>query len=259
MHAPAHWHRLEFLSDVHLHPEEAATAQAWTQALQSSTADALFILGDLFEVWIGDDDDSPFLSACRQTLQDTARARAVYFLCGNRDFLVGHDFLQRTGVQALSDPTVLDLGVCRLLLSHGDALCLDDTEYLAFRTEVRSAAWQQAFLAKPLEERRTIARKLRTESEARKQTHTMPYSDVDAALARQWLSDAQAHVLIHGHTHQPAVHTLNAQTSPALQRWVLSDWEADAQPPRLERTVWQRQDLHNGHCGLSREPLSLAS
>lgn len=251
MQAPAHWNRIEFLSDVHLHAKEPDTARAWASCLQSSTADAIFILGDLFEVWVGDDDDSAFVASCIDTLIATTAQRPVYFLCGNRDFLVGPSFLQRTGLQALSDPSVLDLGGCRLLLSHGDALCLDDAEYLAFRAEVRGQAWQEAFLSRPLSARRAIAQGLRAQSESHKQSQT-DYADVDAALARQWLNDAQAHVLVHGHTHRPASHILG---SSGMQRWVLSDWDALADPPRLERTVWQRQDMHNGHCGLSREPL----
>lgn len=255
MQAPAHWDRIEFLSDVHLHANEPLTARAWASCLQHSRADALFILGDLFEVWVGDDDDSEFIASCLDTLRITARQRAVYFLCGNRDFLMGDAFFQRTGVHALDDPTVLDLGACRLLLSHGDALCLDDTDYLAFRAEVRSASWQQTFLARPLAERRVIAQALRAQSESRKHSQ-VTYADVDAALACEWLTQANAQMLVHGHTHRPGVHALGAHNGHALQRWVLSDWDAQAQPPRLERTVWQRQDVDNGHQGLSREPLA---
>ena len=264
MQAPAHWNRIEFLSDVHLHAKEPETARAWTSGLQTSTADAIFILGDLFEVWVGDDDDSEFVSSCLDTLKATARQRAVYFLCGNRDFLIGATFFQRTGIQALDDPTVLDLGACRLLLSHGDALCLEDTEYLAFRTEVRSPAWQQAFLAKPIAERRAMAQYLREQSELRKKamlaSHSsherqLQYADVDTPLAQQWLQEANAQVLVHGHTHQPAEHALGVRDGQAQQRWVLSDWDARATPPRLERTVWQRKDIDNGRHGLSREPL----
>ena len=256
MQAPAHWNRIEFLSDVHLHAKEPDTARAWASCLQSSSADALFILGDLFEVWVGDDDDDAFVQTCLHTLRTTARTRAVYFLCGNRDFLIGQDFFLQTGVQALSDPTVLDLGVCRLLLSHGDALCLDDTEYLAFRSEVRSPEWQQAFLAKPLAERRAIAQHLRTQSESRKQNQT-DYADVDARMATEWLDQTQAQVLVHGHTHRPGVHAMAQASGQTLQRWVLSDWDARSDPPRLERTIWQRQDVTNGHHGLSRERLAL--
>lgn len=247
----AEWQRLEFLSDVHLHVDQPDTARAWQTHLLGSQADALFILGDLFEVWIGDDDDSPFVASCIDTLAQAARQRPIYFLCGNRDFLVGPSLMQRTGMQALHDPCVLDAGACRFLLSHGDALCVDDTAYLAFRQQVRSESWQRDFLAHPLAQRRAVARALREQSEARKQTQSQ-YADIDADMARQWLTQAQAQLLIHGHTHRPGVHAFNAQQS----RWCLSDWDAQAHPPRLECTVWQRSQLNNGHWGLSREPLA---
>jgi UDP-2,3-diacylglucosamine hydrolase len=129
----------------------------------------------------------------------------------------------------LADPTVFVFGAHRWLLSHGDALCLDDTDYLAFRAQVRDAAWQARFLARPLAERRAIARGLRAESEQLKATDRV-YADVDAPAALAWLHAAGARVLVHGHTHKPAEHALDAQH----RRVVLTDWDADAAPPRLE-------------------------
>ena len=252
--APAHWQRVDFISDLHLDASEPATFQAWVQHMAHTPADALFILGDLFEVWVGDDNQDPFALQCMAVLKATAQRLPVYFMCGNRDFLVGTELLKATGMQGLNDPTVLDLGpTLRLLLSHGDALCLDDHDYLTFRAQVRHPEWQAAFLAKPLAERQAYARNVRQQSEARKQTHTN-YADVDPAAACAWLTASNAQVLLHGHTHKPATHDLGH----GLIRWVLSDWHATSQPPRLEVVSWLRQNAQSPTRGLCRLPLCQA-
>ncbi|MEK9803982.1 MAG: UDP-2,3-diacylglucosamine diphosphatase, partial [Curvibacter sp.] len=213
LHAPAHWRVVDFISDLHLQASEPRTVQAWQDYLARTRADALFILGDLFEVWVGDDglagddEDARFERGCIASLQATGQRCALYFLHGNRDFLFGAEAARRAGCTLLADPTVLDFGGRRWLLSHGDALCLDDRDYLAFRAQVRTAAWQQNFLAQPLAQRRAVARSLRQQSEQRKRSG-LAYADVDAAMARQWLQEAAATTLIHGHTHQPADHPL---------------------------------------------------
>lgn len=227
---------VDFLSDVHLDASEAATFNAWAHHLNTTPADALFILGDLFEVWIGDDTQDHFHLQCMEVLRVVAKRIPVFFMCGNRDFLVKSQWLQSTGVQGLQDPRVLELAEQKILLSHGDALCIDDTDYMAFRQQVRSSAWQEAFLAKPLFERQQIAKDLRAQSKARQQTQT-DYADVDANTARAWLSDNDCKLLIHGHTHRPAKHDLGN----GLSRMVLSDWEADATPPRLEVLRWTEE------------------
>ena len=183
----------------------------------------------------------------------------VYFMCGNRDFLVGASLLKATSMQGLNDPTVLDLGSAdaatptRILLSHGDALCVEDHDYLAFRAQVRQPEWQAAFLAKPLAERQAYARSVRNQSEALKRSHTA-YADVDTQAAIAWLRATEAQILLHGHTHKPALHDLGN----GLSRWVLSDWHADAQPPRLEVLSWLRQNAQSPTRGLCRLPLSVA-
>ena len=245
------WQRIDFISDIHLQAAEPANAQAWTHHLLHTPADALFILGDLFEVWIGDDDPDPFHQQCIQTLAATARRLPVFFLCGNRDFLAGPSLMQASGMQAMSDPSLLVLDRHTVLLSHGDSLCLDDTDYLAFRAQVRSPEWQAAFLAKPLAERVALARGLRAQSEARKQTQAS-YADVDGPAACAWLQATNAEMLVHGHTHRPGQQDLGA----GLRRWVLSDWQADHAPRRLEVTVWQRQAQTNGWLGFSRQALA---
>ena len=251
------WQRIDFISDLHLDAGEPATFQAWAQHMAHTPADALFILGDLFEVWVGDDNPDPFALQCMAVLKATALRMPVYFMCGNRDFLVGAELLSTTGMQGLSDPTVLDLGTAgdstptRILLSHGDALCLDDHDYLAFRAQVRQPEWQAAFLAKPLAERQAYARSVRNQSEALKRSHA-DYADVDTQAAIAWLKATNAQVLLHGHTHKPAVHDLG----DGLSRWVLSDWHADSQPPRLEVLSWLREEAYNPTHGLRRLPLN---
>jgi len=235
MIAPSNWRMVDFLSDVHLDASEAATFDAWAKHLNTTPANALFILGDLFEVWIGDDTQDPFHLQCMDVLRTTAKRIPVFFMCGNRDFLVGTQWLQITGVQGLQDPCVLELFAQKILLSHGDALCIDDTDYMAFRNQVRASAWQHTFLSKPLKERQQIAKELRDQSKARQQTQSS-YADVDASTARAWLSDNDCKLLLHGHTHRPATHDLGN----GLSRMVLSDWEALSTPPRLEVLRWTR-------------------
>lgn len=236
LQAPAAWATVDFISDLHLRAEEPANFDAWAHYLRSTPADAVFLLGDVFEVWVGDDvlsdpraRDERFEARCAREMASAAQRLALFFMHGNRDFLVGQALMTHCRATLLADPTVLDFAGQRWLLSHGDALCLDDTEYLQFRGQVQQPAWQETFLARPLAEREAIARSLRAQSEARKHSGAS-YADVDNAAARQWLQTAGAHTLIHGHTHRPATHDLGQ----GLQRVVLSDWDADATPPRTE-------------------------
>jgi len=229
--APSTWRTVDLISDLHLQPGEPQTFEAWQRYLTRTTADAVFILGDLFEVWVGDDAASAgsFEARCAEVLRQAAARRALFFMHGNRDFLVGDAFMASSQTRLLADPTALAFAGQRWLLSHGDALCLDDVDYQRFRADVRGAAWQQAFLAKPLAERQAIARQLRAHSEARKRSDAV-YADADTPLARQWLQAAGASTLIHGHTHRPADHDLG----DGLRRLVLSDWDTGATPPRAE-------------------------
>ena len=230
--AAPHWRTVDFLSDLHLQASDRATFTAWQRYLAQTPADAVFMLGDLFEVWVGDDaldEPNSFEAECCAVLQAAAQQRSLFFLPGNRDFLVGDAFLQCSGVTGLADPTVLSFANQRWLLSHGDALCLDDVAYQRFRSVARSAEWQQQFLAQPLAVRREQARAIRKQSEARKDAGEV-YADVDTAAACAWLRSAEARTLIHGHTHRPGAHLL----AEGLSRVVLSDWDAAAQPPRAD-------------------------
>ena len=237
--APAPWQAVDVISDVHLQAGEPATAhalQAWLRRPVAQRADALVILGDLFEVWIGDDalsDPGGFAARWAQELRHHSRDTPTFFLCGNRDFLFGEAALAACGMQGLADPTLLEFHGRRWLLSHGDALCVDDQDYQRFRAQVRSAAWQAAFLSQPLAEREAVARGLRTHSEARKRSMAHDpalWADVDDQATRHWLQASDADTLIHGHTHRPGTHDLGQ----GLRRVVLSDWDADARPPRLQ-------------------------
>jgi UDP-2,3-diacylglucosamine hydrolase len=234
--APATWHTVDLISDLHLQASEAATFEAWRDYMARTPADAVLILGDLFEVWVGDDAaaQDPFLQSCATVLRQTAQRAHVAFMPGNRDFLVGPDYLGDCGVAQLTDPTLLELGAQRILLTHGDALCLDDKPYQAFRLQARSPEWQQAFLSKPLAERQEFARSLRALSESQKH-EGMTFADADLDMSLFWLAQAQADRLIHGHTHRPADHALG----PA-QRHVLSDWSLDHAPVRAQLFRLQR-------------------
>jgi UDP-2,3-diacylglucosamine hydrolase len=230
--APSRWATVDFISDLHLQASDALTFQAWREYLLNTTAEAVFILGDLFEVWVGDDVlslEGGFEQQCAAVLRIAAATRDIYILPGNRDFLMGSALMAACGGTLLQEPCVLAFaGECWLLV-HGDAQCLDDTDYMQFRAQVRSPDWQRDFLAKPLTERTAIARGIRSQSEARKHSDTV-YADVDCGAATDLLNTADARYMVHGHTHRPAKHDLGG----GRERLVLSDWDLCAGPPRAE-------------------------
>jgi UDP-2,3-diacylglucosamine hydrolase len=241
MVAPSAWRSIDFISDLHLSSERPRTFDALARHLQYTDADAVFILGDLFDVWVGDDArHGAFEARCVDLLADTASRRNVAFMAGNRDFLVGADMLKACGALALADPTVLMIFGQRLLLSHGDALCLSDLDYQKFRAEVRDPAWQRNFLALPLATRIDRARLIREESDRRKREIARgEWADVDPGTAVQWMHEAGAPTLIHGHTHSPGSEPM----APGFVRHVLSDWELDdpGALPRAEVLRWTAQ------------------
>jgi len=238
LQAPPHWRCIDFISDLHLQASEPQTFVAWRDYLNHTTADAVFILGDLFEVWVGDDvlsDSGNFENQCAEVLRTAAQRLDIFIMQGNRDFLMGAPCMQACAATLLPDPTVLSFADQRWLLTHGDALCLDDTAYMQFRQLVHSAQWQAGFLAKPLLERKEMARQLRMQSEAIKQDKKgqgdpSVYVDVDTGAALQSLQTAHATTMIHGHTHRPGKHTLGT----GCERLVLSDWDLGALPPRAD-------------------------
>jgi UDP-2,3-diacylglucosamine hydrolase len=244
INAPAHWRCVDFISDLHLQESEPATFLAWRNYLEQTPADAVFILGDLFELWVGDDalNNSADLSLmarhaglhfedrCSRVLHFAAQHKQMYFLHGNRDFLIGEKFLTTCGIHMLNDPSVLVFGNQRYLLSHGDALCLSDVDYQQFRAKVRSREWQSSFLATPLQERMQQARQMRAQSEARKQAEQR-FSDVDEPAAKQWMDATRSLHFIHGHTHEGRDHPIQSAQGLGM-RHVLPDWHATGEHVR---------------------------
>jgi UDP-2,3-diacylglucosamine hydrolase len=216
-----------FISDLHLSPDTSAATDTLLRFLRETApaADALYVLGDLFEYWIGDEGlAQPFANQVAQAFRALAEGgMPVCFMHGNRDFLLGERFALASGMKLLTDPTVVDLYGTRTLLMHGDTLCSDDVEYQKFRGMVRNPAWQQAFLAKPLYERVRMARDVRGKSEQAKRVKDMTIMDVTPATVDDTFRAHNYARLIHGHTHRPAHHEHKVDGCDC-ERWVLADW-----------------------------------
>ena len=216
-----------FISDLHLSADTSTATDTLLNFLRTkaNSADSLYVLGDLFEYWIGDEGlAQPFALGVAQEFRAlTDKGVPVYFMHGNRDFLLGEQFARASGMKFLNDPTVVDLYGTPTLLMHGDTLCSDDVEYQKFRAMVRNPAWQQAFLAKPLDERVRMAREVRGISEQAKQIKDMTIMDVTPATVEMAFRDHRYARLIHGHTHRMARHE-HLVDGHSCERWVLADW-----------------------------------
>jgi UDP-2,3-diacylglucosamine hydrolase len=237
--------RALFISDLHLAPERPAANERFMAFLEGPAreAQALYILGDLFEYWIGDDDlDDPFNAVMTGMLRRlSAGGVQLYVMHGNRDFLMGSRFCAAAGAALLEDPSVHEIAGERTLLMHGDTLCTDDHEYQAWRRIARSAQWQRELLAKPLEERRAMVLGLREKSKAVTQEKADAIMDVNPGMVMQALRQHGVRRLIHGHTHRPGRHAHEVDAR-RCERWVLPDWygaggylELDATSARLAR------------------------
>lgn len=218
-----------FIADLHLSVDEPAITAGFLHFLAGSAraADALYILGDLFEVWIGDDDPSELhrdVAAALRALTDSGVP--CYFIHGNRDFLLGKRFARASGMQLLAEECVLDVDGRRVLIMHGDTLCTDDAGYQAFRARVHNPWIQRAFLSLPLFIRRRIAARMRARSKAANRSKSMDIMDVNADAVVQAFTRHRVQWLIHGHTHRPAIHELNANGQPAW-RCVLGAWHTE--------------------------------
>jgi UDP-2,3-diacylglucosamine hydrolase len=216
-----------FISDLHLCPTRPATTRAFFDFLRGPARDcaALYILGDLFEYWAGDDDADQTLNreAARALAQLAEAGPRLHFMAGNRDFLLGQDYAALSRLTLLDDPTLIELEGTPTLLMHGDTLCTDDTAYLEFRATVRDPQWMSAFLARPLAQRKATIEALRRRSEAEKRTKPMEIMDAnDEAIARALRRHGYPR-LIHGHTHRPAHHE-HTVDGHRCERWVLADW-----------------------------------
>lgn len=217
-------------SDLHLDAEAPWAIDAFLKFLDGPArdADGLYLLGDLFEVWIGDDDDDAANARACDGLASLTRAGVpVYAIHGNRDFLLGEPFEKRTGVKLLPDPVLVDLHGVPTLLSHGDVFCTQDPAYQQLRANVRRPAWQRRFLALPLDARRALSRAARAGSKAHTQRTVPAIMDVTPAAVTDALRATGAHRLVHGHTHRPAVHELTVDGRRA-QRIVLAPWYESA-------------------------------
>lgn len=232
-----------FISDLHLEAERPEIGEQFLEFLQheAHTAEALYILGDLFEAWLGDDDPSPYYATMKLALRALTDAGVpCYFMHGNRDFMIGAAFSEQTGVQLLADPLLIDMYGTKLLLSHGDAFCTDDVEYQQVRAMTRNPDWQAMMLSKSIEERIAFALEARKQSLARGQHVSDEITDVNYDAVDASMLEHDVTMLLHGHTHRPDVHTFGLDGKQAT-RIVLGDWydqgsivRWDETGPRLE-------------------------
>jgi UDP-2,3-diacylglucosamine hydrolase len=217
-----------FISDIHLSEKHPELTQAFFTFLEESkeACTHLFILGDLFETWIGDDDDLPLYGEIKEALLSfTTNGPKTFFMHGNRDFLIGETFANETGITILPDPYVLDINNQKVVLSHGDSLCTDDTDYMNFRNEVHTEKWQSGFLQKDINERKQIAASLRDDSEEATSKKSDTVTDVNAQAVENFINKHQPDLFIHGHTHRPGVHNIELNNLSS-KRIVLGDWGA---------------------------------
>lgn len=243
--------QIHFISDLHLSADrpELTTLFEHYLAGPAQAADSLYILGDLFEYWAGDDDlDDPLNHGVAEVLAVFAEGGCkVHFMAGNRDFLLGSKFATRARLHILDEPTLIQLGDQRTLLCHGDSLCTDDLAYQAFRTQVRNPAWQTQFLAQPLAVRKQIIAGARMKSETAKSEKDAAIMDVNGDTVAALLREHGFPLLIHGHTHRPAVHQIEVD-GHHCERWVLADWRVEAERASGEVLTWADGKL-------SRQPL----
>lgn len=217
-----------FISDLHLEESRPDITDAFLTFLREKAAgvEQLYILGDFFEAWIGDDERTPLQEQVAGALKQLSDSgTAIFLMHGNRDFLIGEEFCHRSGATLLDDPTVIDLYGTPTLLLHGDSLCTADVEYQKFRANMRNPQMQKMMLARPLEDRQQMAKQLRALSMAKNQGKAEDIMDVTPEEVVKELEAHGVQLMIHGHTHRPAVHHLEANNKPA-RRIVLGDWHS---------------------------------
>lgn len=238
-----------FISDLHLEesrPDITAAFMRFMDTIQDKTH-TLYILGDFFESWIGDDENTPLQQQIKARLaRFTTAGKQLFLMHGNRDFLIGEQFCQQVGAVLLNDPSIITLQGHAVLLMHGDSLCTGDTSYIKFRDTIRNPAFLEPFLKRPIEARKITAQQIRAMSQANNQEKSMEIMDV---TPEEVIAQMQAHgvkTLIHGHTHRPKVHQLQLDGAPA-QRIVLGDWDKD---------IWYLEVSDQGEPALKTLPLS---
>ncbi len=233
-----------FVSDLHLQAAMPKTTEAFLNFLQTQATKArqLYLLGDIFEAWAGDDDidDAYNRQVVNELKNISRRGIAVFWIAGNRDFLVGEQFAKTCGITLLSDPFVTTISDRLLVLTHGDAYCTDDAAYMQFRAQVRDAEWQRNFLALPLMQRKAIIENLRAGSRAAQRDKSYEIMDVNHEAITGLFEQTATATMIHGHTHRPARHDYQ-EDGKARVRYVLSDWDLDGTAPRGD---WLALDMN---------------
>lgn len=218
---------IRFISDLHLDATRPHILRAFLHYLDDSISQAqsLYILGDFFEAWVGDDNTEDELNQSVESALKAAtdKGLSINIMHGNRDFLIGQDFCRRTGCILLEDPTILELHGSRYLLMHGDSLCTDDTAYQEFKAQIRQPAMIEMLLAKPLDERKALAVQLRQQSAEANSNKAEDIMDVNQQAVLDAFSEYKVDAIIHGHTHRPDIHSIDNK-----QRIVLGDWDSKA-------------------------------
>jgi len=219
--------KLGFISDLHLSEKAPSVTEGFFEFLKTAAQELshLYILGDLFEAWIGDDDDSELaIKVMQQINYATRNGLEIFFIHGNRDFLCGQNFAKQSNLTILPDPFFLDFFDLKIALSHGDDFCTKDLEYIEFKKEVRSQTWQKQFLQKTLDERLKIASNMRDASENSNHKKDMAIMDVTPSAIDKFFAEHKVDLLIHGHTHRPNTHQTNAGTRIVLGDWNKTGW-----------------------------------
>ena len=228
-----------FISDLHLTPSRPDITKSFKQfmATQAINADALYVLGDLFEFWVGDDDRSDFNQSIKNEFKTLTQAGIpCYFIRGNRDFLVGKRFEQETGMQILDDVTLIDLYGQKAVILHGDTLCTDDVKYQAYREKVHQPWLQWVYNRLPLFIKKKIVSKVQSDIGQDKQEKSLDIMDVNQQEVESVLEQYQCNLMIHGHTHRPNIHHFNIEGQNRCTRIVLGDWYAQSSILKLDKT-----------------------
>jgi UDP-2,3-diacylglucosamine hydrolase len=233
-----------FISDLHLDEPRPQATRCLLELLAGRARDAaaLWVLGDLFEAWIGDDDDAPWLKPVLDGFAALSAQVPLHVFHGNRDFLLGAAFARRVGARLETEPKVLDLHGTPTVLLHGDELCTDDRDYQAFRDQVRRPAWQHGFLARSLAERRDFAAQARAASQRENSNKDAYLMDVNADAVAAVFRTSGATRMVHGHTHRPARHALEID-GHACERWVLGDWHAHGWVATVDASGFRQEQI----------------
>lgn len=239
-----------FVADIHLSAQRPDLIKAFVSFIENTAAgiEALYLLGDIFEAWIGDDFTPPELLTVINALKTLSESGTkLFFQRGNRDFLVGEKFTQHIGAKLLNDSLIVELATEQALIMHGDQLCIDDVEYQKFRSVIRSNQWRDEFLKKPVSERLQIAEHLRNQSKQHSSQKSQQITDVNPTEVVDVIKNSQVNLLIHGHTHRPFIHDITISPGTSAKRIVLGDWD---------KSLWYIRSDEQG-CQLIEENISV--